>query len=317
MIFNVKKTKKRRSKRKKRVIFRILNIVLLIMLGGMVYSFGVSTYENVKVNQEIEAFKDRAITEITEDFEYSPGVIQKRIYHIVPRETSYELSDARSVFYDDSKKYLGQSGDILMTQDSPFPHIFGIHQFVTYYFGGHATLSSDHNTLYEATGLADDFQTIIDTIKEPGDEPHDLSLTAQEKHSNMWLDPNYRTDSDPAYPYYGSYYRDEFIGVRVKNITDEQLQGLNDFGDSIKDQALYNYLFFLDMKNKYYCTDLVSRAYQAVMVEDYKQKQYSSVLNDDGFITSVNDMILSNDTYISVYVEIIDDVVHIYHLEDI
>jgi len=316
MIFSVKKTKKRRLKRKKRIIFRILNIVLLIMLGGIVYSFGVSTYENVKVNQEIEAFKARASEEIEVDFEYRPGVTQKRVYHIVSRETSYELNDTRSVFYDDSKKYLGQSGDILMTQDSPFPYIFGIHQFVTYYFGGHATLASDSNTLYEATGLAEDFQTIVDTIKHPGNEPHDFSLTAQEKSTNMWLDPNYRTESDPAYPYYGSYYRDEFIGVRVKNVTEEQLQALNDFGDSIKDKALYNYLFFLDMKYKYYCTDLVSRAYQAVMVDSDQQKQYSTVLNDDGFITSVNDMILSNDTYISVYVEIIDDVVHIYHLED-
>jgi hypothetical protein len=53
------------------------------------------------------------------------------------------------------------------------------------------------------------------------------------------------------------------------------------------------------------------------MVSKEDQKNYATVLNDDGFITSVNDLILSNDTYMTVYVEVIDDVVHIYHLEDI
>lgn len=317
MIFNVKTKKHKRKKHKKRLIIRIINFILLIALGGIVYSMGVATYENIKVANDIDKFKARATETIEVDYAYSSTITQKRVYHIVPRETSYETGDTRSVFYDSSKKYLGQSGDIFLTQESPFPNVFGVHQFVTYYFGGHATIVSDTNTLYEATGLADSLETIVDTIKHPGNEPHDFSLTAQEKSSNMWLNPNYRSESDPDYEKYGSYYRNKFIGVRVKDITEEQLQGINDFGDTVKDQALYNYLFFLDMKYKYYCTDLVSRAYQSVMVEPEEQKSYATVLNDDGFITSVNDIILSNDTYISVYVEIIDDVVHIYHLEDL
>ena len=71
------------------------------------------------------------------------------------------------------------------------------------------------------------------------------------------------------------------------------------------------------MKYKFYCTDLVSRAYQSVMVDEKDQRQYSKALNDDRFITSVNDMILSDDTYIMFYVEVIDDIWHIYYLEDL
>jgi hypothetical protein len=53
------------------------------------------------------------------------------------------------------------------------------------------------------------------------------------------------------------------------------------------------------------------------MVPESEQTNYSKSLNDDGFITSVNDIILSEETYIAFYVEIIDDIVHIYYLEDV
>jgi hypothetical protein len=317
MIFFQSNKKNKRKKHKKRLVVRILNMLLLLIIGGIVYSFGVSTYENIQVDADIEAFKDRATSEVSVDFEYRDGVIQQRVYHIVPRETSYELNDTRSVFYDDDQKYLGQSGDIILTQDSPFPNVFGIHQFITYYFGGHAMFASDHNTFYEATGLAHSFEEVIDVITAPGDGDHGTKLTAQEKSTNIWLNPDYRDENDPDYEAYGSYYRPNFVGLRVKDITETQLDELNDFGDTLADEALYNYLFFLDMKYKYYCTDLISRAYQHVMAETEDQKNYSTVLNDDGFITSVNDLILSNDTYITTYVEIIDNVVHIYYLEDI
>jgi hypothetical protein len=71
------------------------------------------------------------------------------------------------------------------------------------------------------------------------------------------------------------------------------------------------------MENRYYCTDLVSRAYQSVMVEKDKQRHYSRALNDDGFITSVNDLILSKETYITSYFEVIDEVAHVYYLADL
>ncbi|MFA6801677.1 MAG: hypothetical protein WCR19_06175 [Acholeplasmataceae bacterium] len=311
-----KKKIKSKSKLKKRLI-RTLNICLIIIFGGIFYSLGVTVYENVQVNADIEAFKARAIQEISEEIEYIPGVYQQRVYHIVPRETSYELSDTRSVFYSSEHKYLGQTGDIFLAPQSPFPQNPVFDKFMTYYFGGHTAFKSDHNTFYEATGYSDSFSEIIEAIKAPGNEPTDLTITANETSTNYWLYPKFRTEASEEYPYYGTYYRNYFVGARVKNITNTQLEKVTAFGDAANDKYIYNYLFFLNMKYKYYCSDFVSRAYQSAIVAEDEQRQYSTVLNDDGFITSVNDIILSDDTYITFYVEIIDDVVHIYHLEDI
>ncbi len=105
--------------------------------------------------------------------------------------------------------------------------------------------------------------------------------------------------------------------MRVKDITETQINGAVAYADDKVDKSLYNFLFFLDMEYKYYCTDLVSRAYQDVMVPESEQTNYSKALNDDGFITSVNDIVLSEQTYITFYVEIIDEIVHIYYLEDV
>ncbi|MFA5526370.1 MAG: YiiX/YebB-like N1pC/P60 family cysteine hydrolase, partial [Acholeplasmataceae bacterium] len=145
----------------------------------------------------------------------------------------------------------------------------------------------------------------------------DYSATVSNSYTNYWMNPVYRSESDPEFPYYGTRYRNEFIGIRVKGITLEQIDGAVDYAQDKVGKNLYNFLFFLDMKYKYYCTDLVSRAYQSVMVEEDKQRSYSRALNDDRFITSVNDIILSDETYIIFYVEVIDDIWHIYYLEDL
>jgi len=317
MIFLSKMSRKKKNKRRIKIIIRILNLMLIFVLGGIVYSFGVATYENIQVDVDIAAFKARATTEIEVNFEYRAGVFQQRVYHIVPRETSYELEDTRSVFNDETYTDLGQTGDIFVTQDSPFPTVFGFHQFMSYYFGGHAAFKSSSNTFYEATGMANDFSDILTAIRADGYAESASRITASESPNNYWLYPTYRSPNVADYEVYGPYYRNEFVGLRVKGVTDSQLVDLENFGDEVIYNAYYNYLFFLDMKDKYYCTDLVSRAYQSIMVPTEDQKEYSKVLNDDGFITSVNDLILSNDTYMICYVEVIDEVVHIYYLEDI
>ena len=133
------------------------------------------------------------------------------MFHVKP---SYELEDTRSVFYNDNPKYLGQTGDIFTTQQSPFPGSFGVHQFVTYYFGGHAAIKSAHNTFYEATGMTTDPSEIWAAIKDSGENESELTITASETSSNHWLYPKYRTESSEDYPYYGTYYRKEFFWTK-------------------------------------------------------------------------------------------------------
>jgi hypothetical protein len=313
-------TKKRHKKHRKpvvRIIGRTFKFIILAILFGAIYSVGVTIHENIKAENTIEAFKARAVEVIEETVDYN-GTPQIRRYHIVPRETSYELADTRSVFHDETKLELGQKGDIFTTQQSPFPMIPAFHFFMTTYYGGHAAINDGQNRFYEATGFPDDDESLLDIMMHPGNEPHDFSVTAARNPRNIWLKPGYRPKSDPSYPAFGEYYRKEFIGLRVKNITDAQLDDVITFSQDIVDKdSIYNFLFFLDMEYKYYCTDLVSRAYQHVLVPEDEQRQYSEALNDDGFITSVNDLLLSDDTYMMFYVEIIDDIVNIYHLEDV
>ena len=316
-MFSFLKVRIKRKKNIKRTIIRVVIFILLIIPGLFIYGFGVALVENIKTNQAIEAFKGRANGIYTEESLDFGGTIQIRRYYEVSRETSFELSDTRSVFYDINRTYLGKKGDIFVTHESPFPNVPVIHQFISYYFGGHAAINNGENKFLEATGFPNDDETLLEIILQPGDEPNDYSTKMSLSSTNYWLNPRYRTSTADEYPYFGSNYRNDFVGLRVKDITSEQIDGAVEFAASKVDAALYNFTFFLDLKYKYYCTDFVSRAYQDVMVAPEDQRNYSRALNDDRFITSVNDLILSKETYITFYVENIDDITNIYYLADI
>lgn len=311
---------KKRQKRhkKKRTIRKILKLIVFLLLFGIIYSFGFTTYEYFKVERTIRDFKERATFEYETEVETRPGIFQTRRYYAVPRETWYELEDDRNVFYDEDKEFLGQKGDILTTRQSPFPMVRWFHPFMTYYYGGHAAIHDGENGFIEATGFPRPDESLFDIMFHPGTEPHDYSVTVARNSRNNWLIKGFRGESDESYPYYGSHYRTEGFALRVKGITDEQIDGVVDFGNAlVENDVIYNFLFFVMMENRYYCTDLVSRAYQDVMVEEDEQREYSRALNDDGFITSVNDLILSKETYMTSYFEVIDEVAHVYYLEDL
>ena len=309
--------KKHHKRKFKDRIIRCLIISFILLLTLFTYSMGIATYENIKVNKIINDFKERSVYEYEETIQYYPGVYQTRVYHKVSRETSYEVNDSRSIFTDESRKLLGQKGDIFLSQESPFPGTPLIHPWITYNFGGHAAIHNGNNRFIEAVGFPQAGETIFDFIFHPGNEPHNFSATVNVTSSNYWLNPNFRSESNPDFNYYGNYYRPEFIGIRVKDVTEDQIDGAVEFANDKVDFNLYNFTFFLDLEYKYYCTDLISRAYQSVLVEEKDQRNYSRSLNDDRFVTTVNDMILSDDTYLTFYVEIIDEVIHIYYLEDI
>lgn len=314
-MFMLKGKKTKKAKRKKRAA-TLIRTFLFLALGIGLFTLGKAITKDILVNIEIEKFKDRAIFEYEEEFLYQPGVYQTRKYYKVPRETSYEINDSRSVFYTDSRKYLGQTGDIFMSQESPFPNNFLIHQFVSYYFGGHAAIKNDTNQFIEAVGFPDQDETLLDIIMHPGEEPHDFSVTVNKTSTNYFLNPNFRAPMNPYEDAFGTYYRKKIVGLRVKDITEDQINGAVAYAEEKVNKNLYNFLFALDMDYKFYCTDLVSRAYQDVMVAEEDQRNFSRSLNDDRFITSVNDILLSDETYIAFYFEIIDDVVNIYYLED-
>lgn len=286
----------------------------LIVITGLIYSLGGVIRLDAIAQAEIDHFISRATFEYEEVRQLTYGEEIRR-YYTVSRET-FELEDQRDVFTNASRDTIGKTGDVFVTRQSPFPSVPIVHQWISFFFGGHAAILDENNRLYEATGLGSSDTTIPEVILHPGDEPHDYGVTTAYS-SNYWLNPYRRSETDPSYPYYGRYNRNEFLTLRVKNTTDEMRAGAVDFARrTYTGERLYNYTFFLDMTYKFYCTDLISRAYQDVLIPKDQQQNYSMVLNDR-FITSVNDLINDEETYISSYVYIEGNVVNIYYLENV
>ena len=298
-----------------KIIKKIFKYTALVLLFIIAYFIGESTYENYRKNEIIAAFKSRA---------YETYEVQQHgttyFYHKIKRTYDYELSDARNVFFDANKVKPGQKGDILITFESPFPYIPIVDQVYGYWLGGHAALVGEGDTIYQSTGIDAsgvlNIGTMIDVILHRGyDETNKYGLSV-EKTNNYWMTP-FRNETHSEYPYYGRFYRDEILTTRVKYdndiIRDQVIDAAVAYTEDKVDRGLYNYLFIIDTKYKYYCTDLITRAYSQV------NQQFDTTINldPDGLFPSMYDMLLSDDVYITMYKETKTDGIHVYYLEDI
>jgi hypothetical protein len=292
-----------------RIYKRILKLIFFIIIFFIAYSFGVAVFEDARVNTHINEFRARAssepvLTQVVNGMEFR--------YFSIPRRED-EKHDRRSVFSDDNRLRPGVRGDIIASRESPFPQIPIIHQFVSFYFGGHASLIIGDNELIEATGMGVTFTEMIQMIFHRGfdrDERFPQNIVTD---VNYWL-TRPRPSSDPAASHYNYAFRNEVIGLRVRYATDETFNQAIDYAiDKMNNRALYNFLFFLSTRYKYYCTDLISRAF----AHAYNEHGRRVNLNFDGFITSVSDIVLARDTFMTIYSNIFNGVRHIYFLEDI
>ncbi|HLT00087.1 MAG TPA: hypothetical protein VK005_01205 [Acholeplasma sp.] len=291
----------------------------MILLFSFMYSIGVSTYENIKKNEKLEEFKSRA---------YESETVTKfgdtYVYHKVARVHEWEIADDRDVFYDPvTRHYPGVEGDILLTFESPFPYTPVIHQMLSFWLGGHAALVGKDNQILQSTGMTAngllDFSTMVNVVLHRGyDETNEYGVSIQ-KITNYWMVP-YRGVGHAEYPYYGKYYRPEIFAVRTKfrdqNTRQEHIDSAVDFIEDKVDRGLYNYLFIFDTQDKFYCTDLVTRAW--AQVNTNSNPNYN--LDKDGFIPSDYDILLSDDVYITIYKETItnedgNQEIHVYYLD--
>lgn len=285
---------------------KVFRVLLFLIVGALLYSFGISTFENARVNSLVKEFKDQGVFVREENI----NGITRRYYEV---ESEHQL-DKDSYIIDNGKFYLGNVGDVVVSQQFPFPSIPIINQFVTYYYGGHAAMISGTDEVLQIAGFPADGENIFDYIfhNEETNGPHDLEGAIIEADVNYFLNSKFRQSTDKQYRKFGTYYRKKLITLRVLAPESDRLEAVEAFRKLEEERAIYNFLFFLDTKNKYYCTDIVSRTYESV-VDNEGNKQYS--LNDDGFITSVNDLILARQTIISNYFEVDKNgIEHIYYL---
>ena len=290
-------------------------LIVLVLLTA-IFLYGLN--QHVKVNRYIAAFKERSTEEETITIIFNNDIKELRMYHPIERINDYEIDDTRSFFYTTKDEpFMGKKGYIFVTQESPFPNILVFHQLMSFFVGGHAALNNGNNQFIEAVGFPQDDESILDIISDPSDGTHAYSVGVRKSSINYWMLPDFRSENDVSYPYYGSYYREKFVVLRVKNISDDQLDQTMTYADQhLENRSLYNFLFVIDTYNKFYCTDFISRSYRHGIDPNSSDKNYPITLNDNGFVTTVNDLIVSKDTYIAAYVENKDGIRHVYYLED-
>lgn len=281
----------------KKIIVRIL----VLVAGFFIFLTGQTVGEHIIIRREVKEFTSKGV--LQEDI--STDLIK---YYKVSRETYYPEEYVRDPFYQGDLNRPGAIGDIFVTQTSPLALHPGVHQFVSFYFGGHAAYVDENNRLFETIGIPGASEKFLDVLLNGGENTH-----AMDNVRNYWLDPNHRDETDPGYRTYGNYYRKEWIGLRVKESTLEDNQAVVSNLRSLAEQkAQYNFLFVLNTKNRYYCTDLVTRSIEKINDSQGNQKYK---FNKDGFAVTINDMILSKDTYIAYFVTTDrKNVKHVYYI---
>jgi len=193
--------------------------------------------------------------------------LNKIKYYEVPRRNG-EIDKPSFTEYDGDKyAFAGSYGDMFVTQESPFFHSPDIplaYEFVSFWWGGHAAIVSDD---------VDEFG--YPQVIEATAMSEDPEYNAVTKIWNYWLTQE---------------YRDNFIGLRVKGATKNEYQS---YAKWANDQlgTPYNMTFVFNTENTFYCSDLVSRG--------WGELGYN--LNEDAIVTSINDIITSDDTYIFFY----------------
>ena len=197
----------------------------------------------------------------------SKGVYQENLstdtVKIYHIESDEELS---SIIMKDGMITPGNSGDIIISLELKLESEL-IGNVVSFFAGGHAGLVLDDYS--DKAGSADSDFLLESTGF--GDQTDAFVF-----NKNYWYDDN-------VTPF------DEVIVLRVKTTEEERCKVLS------KAMALvgepYNYTFFFNTKETSYCTDIVGKAYSEIGVD----------LNKDKLTTSVYDLLISKDTYISYY----------------
>ena len=159
----------------------------------------------------------------------------------------------------------GYEGDILVSTEA---HLVGpmIDGLITFFAGGHAAICTNDYSDYEIK--LNDRTSIESTGLNEGENPATIF-----QRSYWASEQNYH----------------EVIGLRVKMTQSERREVISNAAALLGDP--YNFSFLFDTVNKSYCSDLVAKAYATIGVD----------LNKDDFTTSIYDLIVSSDTYISYY----------------
>lgn len=258
--------------KKRLFLFTIKTIVIAFLLWAVMST----SIENVDIRTQIKEFMKKGV--YNEDISYDDLK-----YYVVPRETWQEDIDSFTVV--NGKKYPGSSGDMLVGLRSAIKDIPLIDPFITYFFGGHASLCAYEYDDHENTILKSD------CIETAGMNEHYEDNVVSSSDRQFWMN---------------NEYRNSVIGLRVHSSEEQRKIAVNHaislFGD------FYNYSFIFNTKNTHYCSDIMSKAWLRAGIN----------LNHDLVATTVLDLIVAPETYLFMY-KYVDsqNVTHIYYIDDL
>ncbi len=226
----------------------VMTSVLIILSLASILTVD-ATLENINVNSQIQKFMDNG-KEVATHGRFT-------FYEVIIEE---ELRTPSIEFTSSGNPYVSTPGDIFVLRESLFTYLPMAAEFITFYFGGHAGIVYDEDTIIETTGM----EVVSDQNKV---------ITYR---NNILFRPE----------------KVETVGLRVK-ASDDEVKKAVDFSYNTVD-SLYNYSFIFGRKDKFYCTDLISRSFGQEAGLDFK-------LDEDGIAVSCNDLIVSDDTFITYY----------------
>ncbi len=259
-------------------IIKAFNIIILSLLTILVLFLANGYMEMNAVNVKFNEFKNRAT--LVDTIKINGQTVR---LHIVHKEYDFESTE-NFIFdpYDITKKYyLGSIGDIVVTNRNPMRnHESAIVRDVAGYFSnsffvGHGTCNLDYDgkRMIESV-FSDDYDGVVESV-------------------NDWINSEVRHSNDAQM----------FVGLRAKRLNKEKA---NELVSELKKciGCAYNPIFLIRAKDKYYCTDLISRCYERIGIN----------INYDGFFPTGYDFILSDELYLIFICERIDDYFNIYYL---
>lgn len=253
------------------LIVRVLIMLFFTIFIWLLLFISNALFEKSVVNNEIEQFKERGIFEITTNIQGQ----NVDIYKVKPK---YDYEDGKTFVFDSSftsKYYIGSTLDIILTTRNPlrmYPTalVRDTADIISKLaFSGHATMN-----------IADDGSEIIECVGNDEDK-NGVRIAEQ-----IWVYTEVRYGNDAQI----------ILGLRIKNIDELTKKNICNNVKKLEGKQ-YNYLLPFYSKNKYYCTDLISRVL----------KEENIRINYDGFYTTGNDIIISNQTYLIFLCERIED----------
>ena len=236
---------------------RGLKIFLIVLCGCLLSTASYFTVDAIVENNEVKEKVNAFLKRKVIECTYSND-FDMNFCRLEGNKTRPAFHVYNDSFYSDI--YNGSQGDIIVSHENEMG--FPIDVFMNFYAGGHAALIDDDHTIIEIAGAA--------PKKEDNVVLHGL---------DYWLRD--------------TTLRDSYIGLTINSLTSEDVDKVMQRAESYLGYP-YNYSFVFNTKHTRYCTDIITKAYEAINLR----------LDEDRFIVTAQDLILSKYCDIFLYKEI-------------